>query len=82
MGKYIGLFEISYFAFLTPPSGGFDGSFNIDYDQDYDDKRNVFDSCLSWVAGNDSWTPFYKMRCLPINIMLHKQLYKSTITVW
>ena len=47
-------------------------------DEDYDD----LDSCLSWIAGNDSWTPFYKMRCLPMNIMLHKQLYKSTITVW
>ena len=27
-----------------------------------------FDSCLSWVAGNTSWTPFYNMRCLPIII--------------
>ena len=28
--------------------------------------RNLLDSCISWVAGNDSWTPLYKMRCLPI----------------
>ena len=27
---------------------------------------NDLDSCISWVAGNDSWTPLYKMRCLPI----------------
>jgi len=24
---------------------------------------NFLDSCLSWVAGNSSWTPFYTMRC-------------------
>ena len=27
---------------------------------------NDLDSCISWVAGNDSWTPLYNMRCLPI----------------
>ena len=27
---------------------------------------NRFDSCISWVAGNNSWTPLYTMRCLPI----------------
>ena len=25
-----------------------------------------FDSCISWIAGNTSWTPLYTMRCLPI----------------
>ena len=23
------------------------------------------DSCISWIAGNDSWTPLYTMRYLP-----------------
>ena len=32
----------------------------------FDEDNNDLDSCISWVAGNDSWTPFYKMRCLPI----------------
>ena len=27
---------------------------------------NDLDSCISWVAGNASWTPLYTMRCLPI----------------
>ena len=27
---------------------------------------NRLNSCISWVAGNASWTPFYTMRCLPI----------------
>ena len=34
--------------------------------------ENNLDSCLSWVAGNDSWTPLYTMRCL--TIMPHNQL--------
>ena len=25
-----------------------------------------FDDCISWVAGNTSWTPLYNMRCLPM----------------
>ena len=33
--------------------GGYDGS-------------NYLDDCISWVAGNTSWTHFYNMRCLPI----------------
>ena len=33
--------------------GGYDGS-------------DELDSCISWVAGNTSWTPLYTMRCLPI----------------
>ena len=32
----------------------------------FDEDRNLLDSCISWVAGNDSWTPLYKMRCFPI----------------
>ena len=24
------------------------------------------DSCISWVAGNESWTPLYTMRCFLI----------------
>ena len=35
---------------------------------------NRLDSCISWVAGNDSWTPLYKMRCLPI-ITLYNKLF-------
>ena len=27
---------------------------------------SFFDSCISWVAGNDSWTPLYTMRCILI----------------
>ena len=27
-----------------------------------------FDACISWVAGNTSWTPKYTLRCLPIII--------------
>ena len=26
---------------------------------------NYLDSCLSWVAGNTSWTHLYTMRCHP-----------------
>ena len=33
--------------------GGGDGSYNY------------YDSCISWVAGNTSWTPLYTTRCLP-----------------
>ena len=29
-------------------------------------KGRNFDSCISWIAGNASWTPLYNMRCLPI----------------
>ena len=32
----------------------------------YDGSWIYIDSCISWVAGNTSWTPLYTMRCLPI----------------
>ena len=35
----------------------------------------ILDSCISWVAGNKSWTPFHNTRCLPI-ITPHNPLYK------
>ena len=25
-------------------------------------QHKMFDSCISWVTGNTSWTPFYTMR--------------------
>ena len=34
---------------------------------------NIFDSCISWGAGNKSWTPFYTMRCL---YMMSQNLFK------
>ena len=34
--------------------------------------NNDLDSCISWVAGNASWTPFYKMRCLPMMTLYNK----------
>ena len=38
---------------------------------------NFLDSCISWVAGNTSWTLLYTMRCLPFpNPIL------ITILVW
>ena len=40
---------------------------------------NNLDSCISWVAGETSWTPFHTMRCL-IPIMLHIIIF--TITAW
>ena len=27
---------------------------------------STLDSCISWVAGNESWTPLYTMRCILI----------------
>ena len=30
------------------------------------DGSNFLDLCISWAAGNTSWTPLYTMRCLPI----------------
>ena len=36
--------------------GGYDGS-------------DELDSCISWVAGNTSWTHFHNMRCLPIQLI-------------
>ena len=35
-------------------------------------------SCISWVAGNTSWTPFHTMRCL-IPIMLHNHLHNYSV---
>ena len=31
-------------------------------------------SCISWIAGNTSWTPFHTMRCL-IPIMLNNHFH-------
>ena len=47
------------------------GGYNNDY----------LDSCISWVAGNTSWTHFHTMRCLPI-IPHNLSSLKNTITVW
>ena len=44
-----------------------------------DDGHTYFDSCLSWIAGNDSWTPLYTMRCLP---MMRMPYLQSSTTVW
>ena len=33
------------------------------------DGISVLDSCISWVAGNTTWTPFHTMRCL--NYIFH-----------
>ena len=41
--------------------GGYDGS-------------NFLDSCVSWVAGNTSWTPLYTMRCHPMIIIDKSEL--------
>ena len=40
---------------------------------------SLLDSCNSWVAGNNSWTPLYTMRCRqePLKI-----IFMNTITVW
>ena len=35
---------------------------------------NALDSCISWVAGNASWTPLYNMRCLPMMTLYNKLL--------
>ena len=43
--------------------GGEDDSWNY---LDNHETRNYLDDCISWVAGNTSWTPLYTMRCLPI----------------
>ena len=32
-----------------------------------------FRSCISWVAGNSSWTTLYTLRCLPINHLYQTQ---------
>ena len=37
---------------------------------------NYVDSCISWVAGNNSWTLLYTMRCvlpMPHSVILIKQ---------
>ena len=47
----------------------------------YNSNGNQLDSCISWVAGNTSWTHFHTMRCLPIIPLNHSSL-KNTITVW
>ena len=36
------------------------------------------DSCISWVAGKSSWTPFHTMRCL-IPIMLSNHLHNHSM---
>ena len=33
-----------------------------------DDSNNFFNTCISWAAGNTSWTPLFTMRCLTIMI--------------
>ena len=38
---------------------------------------NTLDSCISWVAGNTSWTPLYNMRCLPIRSHFVKQNHSA-----
>ena len=39
---------------------------------------NGRDSCISWVAGNTSWTPFHTIRCL-IPIMLSNHLHNHSM---
>ena len=36
------------------------------------------DSCISWVAGNESWTPLYTMRCF---LIMRITFIKKHITV-
>ena len=36
------------------------------------------DSCISWVAGESSWTDFHTMRCL-IPIMIHNHLHHHSV---
>ena len=43
--------------------GGFSGS-------------SYLDSCISWVAGNESWTPLYTMRCI---LITENRIYKENI---
>ena len=52
--------------------GGYDGgSFP-------DGQVSTFDSCISWVAGNTSWTPLYTLRCIPmIKITFYKTKSQS-----
>ena len=42
---------------------------------------NYLDSCISWVAGNTSWTHFHTMRCLPIILHNHSSLKKHNHSV-
>ena len=44
--------------------GGWDGS-------------SYFDSCIYWVAGNNSWTHFTTMRCLLLIFTSHNHLHQT-----
>ena len=51
--------------------GGWDEAFNVRY------------SCLSWIAGNNSWNSFYRMRCLPIMPYIRNHsMERWTHTAW
>ena len=38
---------------------------------------NLLDSCMYWVAGNPSWTPFHDMRCLSIIFTSHNHFHQT-----
>ena len=44
----------------------------------YDESLTILDSCLSWVAGNTTWTPLYTMRC----VQIIKMIFITTMTAW
>ena len=44
----------------------------------------AFDTCISWVAGNTSWTPLHTMRCLQVNVpqsALSNTVWREGITL-
>ena len=36
----------------------------------------AFDSCISWVGGDTSWTHFHTMRCLPIQLIAQLNIFQ------